>query len=112
MPVGVEKAVQALKEACITTLQSLTASQGTSSSTCPQGPEAPERSQDLGSHAYIELAMHWRLVDTIESAILFALTAGEVEETPEGCHTVPRVACPFNCEVLGVVQGICSVDAG
>lgn len=56
--------------------------------------------------------MHRRLVDSIESTVLLALTAGEVEETPESYHTVPRVACPFNCEVLGVVQGICSVDAG
>lgn len=56
--------------------------------------------------------MHRRLVHSVESTIFLVLTAGEVEETPEGCHTFPRVADPFNCEVLGEVQGICSVDTG
>lgn len=78
----------------------------------PVQPEAPERSLSLGNGAYIEVAMHRRLVDSIESTIFLTLTAGEVEETLEGCHTFPRVAYPFNREVLGEVQGACSLDTG
>ncbi|MCP6467953.1 hypothetical protein NL473_28180, partial [Klebsiella pneumoniae] len=51
----------------------------------------------------IELAMHWGLVDSIEGTVFTALTAGEVEEILEGCHTLPRVARPLNCDVLGEV---------
>ena len=60
-----------------------------------------------GRGAHVELALHGGLVDPGEGTVFSAVTAGEIEELPEGLDAGPGVPRALHGEVLAEVGGRC-----
>ena len=80
---------------------------GPSASGRKLGPRA-----ERGGGAHIELALHGGLVDPGEGTVCSAVTAGEVEELPEGRDAGPGAPRALHGEVLAEAGGRCCQDAG
>ena len=77
----------------------------------PGGSWAPGQT-GVGGGAHIELALHGGLVDPGEGTVCSAVTAGEVEELPEGRDAGPGAARALHGEVLAEVRRRCCRHAG
>ena len=69
----------------------------------PGGSWAPR----AGRGAHVELALHGGLVDPGEGTVFSAVTAGEIEELPEGLDAGPGVPRALHGDVLAEVWGRC-----